>query len=94
MITLTDHRRIKHFTHVPTILRVGPYRLFFYSADGGEPPHVHIERERRSAKFWLNPVVLARSHGFGRSELLDIEGIVKENEETLRKAWDDYFGNR
>ena len=91
---MTGQRRIEQLTQVPTILRVGPYRFFFYSADGGEPPHVHIERERSSAKFWLNPVVLARSHGFARSELLDIQGIVAENEQMLRKAWDDYFGNR
>ena len=55
---------------------------------------MHIERERSSAKFWLDPVVLAGSYGFARSELLDIEGIVAENEQMLRKAWDDYFGNR
>jgi Domain of unknown function (DUF4160) len=79
---------------VPTILTVGPYRFFFYSADGGEPPHVHVERERSSAKFWIHPVALARSFGFARSELLDIQRIVAENEQKFRKAWDDYFGNR
>ena len=79
---------------MPTILTVGPYRFFFYSADGGELPHVHVERERGSAKFWIHPVLLARSHGFARSELLDIHRIVAENEEKFRKAWDVYFGNR
>jgi hypothetical protein len=82
------------FIWVPTILTVGPYRFFFYSADGVELPHVHVERERSSAKFWTDPVVLARSHGFARSELLDIQRIVAENEQKFRKAWDDYFGNR
>ena len=55
---------------------------------------MHVERERSSAKFWIDPVVLARSHGFARSELLDIQRIVAENEQKFRKAWDDYFGNR
>jgi hypothetical protein len=87
-------KRIKQLTWVPTILTVGPYRFFFYSADGAEPPHVHVERERSSAKFWIDPVVLARSHGFARSELLDIQRIVAENEQKFLKAWDDYFGNR
>jgi len=91
---LTNRREIEETNRVPTILIVGPYRLFFYSADGGEPPHVHVERERSSAKFWLNPVVLARSRDFARSELLDIQRIVAENERRLQKAWDDYFGNR
>ncbi|MGH7393728.1 MAG: DUF4160 domain-containing protein, partial [Candidatus Rokuibacteriota bacterium] len=38
---------------MPTVLRSGPYRFFFYSGDGGEPPHIHVEREDNTAKFWL-----------------------------------------
>ena len=91
---LKSERPIKQHIWVPTILTVGPYRFFFYSADGGELPHVHVERERSSAKFWIHPVVLARSYGFARSELLDIQRIVAENEQKFRKSWDDYFGNR
>ena len=48
---------------MPTVLRVGPYRLFFYSGDGREPPHVHVERDDSLAKFWLAPVRLASSQG-------------------------------
>ncbi|WP_141612634.1 DUF4160 domain-containing protein [Litorilinea aerophila] len=41
----------------PTIDRVGLYRFFFYSGDRSEPPHMHVESERKMAKFWLNPIV-------------------------------------
>jgi hypothetical protein len=54
---------------MPTVVRVGPYRLFFYSGDGHEPPHIHVERDAHVAKFWLEPVRLARSGGFGRAEI-------------------------
>ena len=77
---------------MPTVLRVGPYRIFFYSADGIEPPHVHIERDTRIANFWLDPVRLATSGGFGSRDLRDIERIVRENEMVLQDAWHDYFG--
>ena len=40
---------------MPTVLRVGPYRFFFYAGDRDEPPHVHIERDDKLAKFWLDP---------------------------------------
>lgn len=30
---------------MPTVLRSGPYRFFFYAGDRDEPPHVHIERD-------------------------------------------------
>ncbi len=43
---------------MPTIREEGPYRFFFYSADRSKPPHVHVERERNKAKFWLDPVRL------------------------------------
>lgn len=32
---------------MPTVLRAGPYRFFFYAGDRDEPSHIHIEREDR-----------------------------------------------
>jgi hypothetical protein len=78
---------------VPTVFRSGPYRFFFYSADQVEPPHVHVERDDGSAKFWLDPVRLDASKGFAASELRRIERVVEENEALLLRAWDEYFGN-
>ena len=49
---------------MPTVLRAGPYRLLFYSSDAEGPPHVHVERDDNSAKFWLSPVRLQSSGGF------------------------------
>lgn len=76
---------------MPTVLRVGPYRLYFFSHDWGEPRHVHVDRDDQSAKFWLAPVALARNLGFGPRELRDIERILIEHERDLLEAWDDYF---
>ncbi|MCH7760391.1 DUF4160 domain-containing protein [candidate division TA06 bacterium] len=58
---------------MPTVLRAGPYRLFFYAGDRDEPQHIHVEREDKVAKFWLDPVRLQRSGGFNRAELVRIE---------------------
>lgn len=55
---------------MPTVLRVGPYRLFFYTGDREEPPHMHVEREDKIAKFWLDPIRLQSSGGFSRSEIV------------------------
>jgi len=46
---------------MPTILREGPYRFFFYAGDSDEPPHVHVERDDKIAKFFLVPVRLQSS---------------------------------
>jgi len=76
---------------MPTILRVGPYRFFFYSNEFGEPPHIHIERDRSVAKFWLSPVSLAKSTRFSSIEIRKMQALVIEHRQTLLEAWDEYF---
>jgi hypothetical protein len=76
---------------VPTVHREGPYRFFFYSADRNEPPHVHVERDAQRAKFWLDPVRLARSGGFGAAELQHLERLVIAREHLFLRAWNEYF---
>jgi hypothetical protein len=78
---------------MPTVLRIGPYRFFFYSSDWQEPPHIHVERDDAQAKFWMTPVRLERSTGFGRSELNKIQRLVDEHVGELRRSWDEYFGD-
>lgn len=56
-----------------------------------EPPHVHVERDDKTAKFWLEPVRLERSGGFKSQELNRIRNLVEENRKHLRRSWDDYF---
>ena len=77
---------------MPTVLREGPYRFYFYSHDISEPPHVHIDRERSSAKFWLSPVVLATNLGFSPRELRELEQIVLNHRLALLEAWNGFFG--
>ncbi len=77
---------------MPTVLRTGSYRFYWYSHEPGETPHVHVDRDEKSAKFWLSPVALARNLGFGAIELSKIEKIVRENEASLIEEWNEYFG--
>lgn len=77
---------------MPTVLRVGPYRFFFYASDREEPAHVHIEREDKVAKFWLDPIRLQESGGFSRQEISRIHKLVTEHQDSLREAWNEYFG--
>jgi hypothetical protein len=74
-----------------TMLPAGAYRIYFYSHEPNEPPHVHVDRDNLSAKFWLNPVSLASNLGFNARELRQVERIVKENQVQLLEAWNGYF---
>ena len=76
---------------MPTILRSGPYRLFFYSNEGTEPVHVHVERDDKIAKFWVRPVRLEDDGDFSAKELKIITRIVSSNESAIVKLWNEYF---
>ncbi|MFM7575170.1 MAG: DUF4160 domain-containing protein [Snowella sp.] len=76
---------------MPTVCQVGPYSFIFFSSDKGEPPHIHVRRDRQLAKFWLQPVSLAKNRGFKDHELNDILQLVETYEQQLLEAWHDYF---
>lgn len=76
---------------MPTILKAGQYRFFFYASDRDEPVHVHVERDDKIAKFWLDPIRLQGSGGFNRTEIGRIRKIIYGNQSTLMEAWDEYF---
>jgi hypothetical protein len=79
---------------MPTVMRIGPYRFYFWSHELQEPPHIHIDREIFSAKFWLDPVGLSRNLGFRPHELRQIQKLVATHQTKLLEAWHGYFGFR
>ena len=76
---------------MPTILRIKGYRFFFFSLEGSEPPHIHIEHDDKVAKFWLKPINLSSSSGFRSHELTEIRALVIENSEKFLEKWNEYF---
>lgn len=68
------------------------YRLQFYATDRPEPPHVHVFYSGNEAKFWLNPVELAKNHGYNASEINRIRKLLLEHQAELVAWWYDYFG--
>jgi len=75
---------------MPTVLREGPYRV--YGHEPNEPPHVHVDRDDQTAKFWLAPVGLARNLGFSSHELRRIARLVQSHHHRLLEAWHEYHG--
>ena len=76
---------------MPTVLREGPYRFFFVALDYNEPPHIHVQREKMVAKFWLDPVSLQKTGGFSRTELNRIAGLVVEHQDFFLEKWYEFF---
>jgi hypothetical protein len=71
---------------MPTVLRIGAFRFYFYSHEPNEPPHVHVDRGEATIKVWLDPVAVARSRGFRAHEIGGIVAMVDEHRTELTEA--------
>jgi hypothetical protein len=76
---------------MPTVLRVGPYRFYFWADERQEPPHIHVASAEREAKYWLTPIVLSWNQGFRSGELKEIEGLIETHLKLLLEAWHGFF---
>ncbi len=77
---------------MPNVLRIGPYRFFFWSRENNEPAHVHVQRDKMEAKFWLVPIVeLAGNWGFAPHELNRVLQLVIDHRDELLEAWHEHF---
>jgi len=76
---------------MPTIQDIpGPYRIYFYSFDCNESRHVHVRREQMTCKFWLEPIELAKNHGFSARELNQIRAIIERELSKIQEAWNEH----
>ena len=77
---------------MPTVLRIGAFRFYFYSHEPNEPPHIHVDRGEATIKIWLEIVEVARSRGFRAHEINDILTMVESHRSRVLEARHDYFG--
>ena len=76
---------------MPKVLQVGKYRFFFFSKEDHEPVHIHVESDDNYAKFWLEPVSLAKSVGYNAREINEIRRLVLENVNLFKEKWHEHF---
>jgi hypothetical protein len=76
----------------PTVFREKGFRFLFFSRE--EPRlHIHVQSSEGEAKFWIEPqITLAGNHGLSMKDLRTIEEIIREREDEIRRAWEEYFG--
>ena len=77
---------------MPTVMRIGPFRLYFYSHEPNEPPHIPGDRGEATIKVWLKSGEVAKSRGFRAHEINDIVKMIDEHRAALLEAWNEYFG--
>jgi len=79
---------------MPTVLRIGRFRFYFFSNERQEPPHIHVKAGGDEAKFWLNPTELASNYGFSSRELNELSRLVEQDAAVFLEAWNEYFSQQ
>jgi hypothetical protein len=78
---------------VPTVLRWRGWIFLFYSADGHEPPHVHVRKGRQEVKFWLDQdCSVAVVRRVSAREIALLQRKVREQHDEFLRKWHEYFG--
>ena len=77
---------------MPTILRLLGLRFHFYSDEGSEPAHIHVDAGDGECKFWLDPVGLASQRGMSVSELRKAERLVFEYKILFLEKFHEFHG--
>jgi hypothetical protein len=78
---------------MPTVLRLGRYRVAIYPNDH-RPPHVHVIGDGHEAVFELGRegLVLRENYGFSRSEIAAIRREIEAQSAVLLAAWERIHG--
>jgi chitinase len=76
---------------MPTVLRIGSFRFFFFSNEGQELAHIHVKAGDDEATFWLDPVQLVANYGFNGRQLRRIQRLVEEHRDELLESWNEHF---
>lgn len=78
---------------MPTIFIDHGFRFFFYSNEGHEPIHVHVERGDAIGKWWILPTTsMASAVGMSPKEQKAINEIIKRRRPEIIDAWNKHFG--
>ncbi len=78
---------------MPRIFEWKGWRFEFYSLDGAEPPHIHIRKDRKETKVWLESLVIARNKRCTSKELNELVDVVRSHRQEFLERWNEHFGN-
>jgi hypothetical protein len=76
---------------VPTIFVAFGFRFFFYSSDGIEPMHVHVEGRGAIGKWWTEDEAWSSHRGFKAGDLAKVERELRPRKQEIIDAWRAHY---
>ena len=84
---------------MPSLFAFGPYIIFFWTGEQGEPVHVHVAVKRPSkdaTKLWLTTsggcIVAHNNSKLPERDLRRVAKFVRSNHELICRRWCEAFG--
>ena len=75
----------------PTVLRYKKYRFFIFSREECRI-HIHVPSPDGEVKFWIEPIVsLDCYYGISKKQLKELQRVVEENKNEIKKEWKKHF---
>lgn len=81
---------------MPTILRLKGYRFMIYTSEpANERPHVHVIKDDRDAKIWIDVLAFAKGDDlFKAKERREIMEIAEEHQAFFMEKWEEIHGEQ
>jgi hypothetical protein len=77
------------------VLYINGWRFFFYSNEGNEPVHIHIQKGEKEYKYWLIEetfdIEQAFAYHMNNADKKEVRRIIFEHFDTLIKGWNEFF---
>jgi len=75
----------------PTVFRYGKYQFYFFSLEENRM-HIHVHSPDGEAKFWIEPIIsLDCYYGLSKKQLNELQQVVEENQNEIKKQWKKHF---
>lgn len=76
---------------MPTLLSKDGFEFYFYSEEGNETSHIHVDKGGGTAKFWLRPLALEYAGGLKSAAVKKAPRLVEENQTLLLEKWHEHL---
>ena len=81
-----------------TILFIRGWRLFFYSNENQEPPHIHARKAEVDCKFWLYPakydIEEVYSYNASPSDIRAVRQIIFDHFDYILSEYQKIHGDK
>lgn len=81
--------RYMYIIHMPTIFRIGPFRIIINTADH-EPPHVHCVGPGVAVIIEIMSQLVMKNRGVSPKDIKRLREFIESNEEVLLNEWRFY----